>query len=49
MSDKLAEKLAEAKKKMFGDLHTGGSKITLIVVGEANIVPKSRDVVIKRV
>ena len=41
MVDELANKLAEARKKMFGDLQSSGGKILLLSKGEAEV--KSSD------
>ena len=37
MADTLAEKLAEAKAKMFGDLHPTGGKTVIILKGDGNV------------
>lgn len=37
MADELAKKIAEAKKKMFGDLQASGGKTVLLVKGDARV------------
>ena len=37
MADELAKALAEAKKKMFGNLQPSGGKVLLLATGDARI------------
>lgn len=48
MADVLAEKIAEAKKKMFGDLEPMGSTVVLMVKGEAEVQSSDRKVEVRK-
>ncbi|MDP2730195.1 MAG: hypothetical protein Q8O55_06920 [Dehalococcoidales bacterium] len=37
MADELAKKIAEAKKKMFGDLQPSGGNVVMLVQGEGKV------------
>lgn len=49
MSDELAKKLAEARKKMFGDQQPAGDKIVLLVKGDAKVESKDPKVEVKKI
>jgi len=48
MADELAQKLAEAKKKMFGDLQPYGGKTVLIVTGDAEVKSDDKKVEVRK-
>ena len=47
--DKLAEKLAEAKKMMFGDLQPSSDKILLLVSGDGEVKSSDPKVEVRKV
>ena len=47
MADEVAEKIAEAKKKMFGDLQPGGGVIAIFTSGEGKVESADKQVVIR--
>jgi len=49
MDDELAKKIAEAKKKMFGDLQPSGGKIVLLVKGDARVESSDPKVEVRKV
>lgn len=49
MADDLASKLAEAKKKTFGDLESAGGVSVLLVSGQANVESKTPKVTVRKV
>jgi len=49
MSDELAKKLAEAKKKMFGDRQPSYGKTIVLVKGDANFKSPDKNVEIRKV
>jgi len=49
MADELAEKLAEAKKKMFGDLQPYGGKNVILVAGDARVESSDKKIEIRKV
>ena len=49
MSDELAKKLAEAKKKMFGGMQPSGGKTLIIVKGDARVESKTPNVEVRKV
>lgn len=49
MSDELAKKLADAKKKMFGNQQPSGGKIILLVKGDARVESTDRRAEIRKV
>ena len=48
-NDELAQKIAEAKKKMFGDLQPSGGKVVLLFKGEAKVETSSPNVEIRKI
>jgi len=49
MSDELAKKLAEAKKKMFGNHPSSGGKVVVLVKGDVNFRSPDKNVEIRKV
>lgn len=49
MADELAEKIAEAKKKMFGDQQPSGGKTLLLVSGEGLVESQDKKLEIQKV
>ena len=49
MADELAQKLAEAKKKMFGEQKPHGGKVIVTVKGEAKVESPDKNVEIKKI
>ena len=49
MDDELAKMIAEAKKKMFGDLQPSGGKIVLLVKGDARVESSDPKVEVRKV
>ena len=49
MADELAKKLAEARKKMFGNQQPSGGKTIVLVRGEADFTSPNKNVEIRKV
>ena len=49
MSDELAKKLAEAKKKMFGNLQPHSGKTVLLVSGDVKVESADKKIDIRKV
>ena len=49
MADELAKALAEAKKKMFGNLQPSGGKTVVLVKGDANFRSPDKNIEIRKV
>jgi len=49
MADELANKLAEAKKKMFGNQQPSGGKVVLLVKGDAKVESSDKRVQVRKV
>lgn len=49
MADELAQKIAEAKKKMFGTLQASGGKTILQVRGDARVESSDSKVEVRKV
>jgi len=49
MANELEEKLAEAKKKMFGNLQPSGGKTVVLVEGDARITCSNPKFVVRKV
>lgn len=49
MADEMAEKIAEAKKKMFGNLQPAGGKTVILVSGDGVVESKDNTAVVRRV
>ena len=49
MADEVAEKIAEAKKKMFGNQQSYGGKIVLLVKGDARVESSDPKVEVRKV
>lgn len=48
MADELAEKIAEAKQKMFGNLQPSGGKTIVLVKGECSFSSPDNNVEIRK-
>lgn len=48
MADELAQKLADAKARMFGDLQPSGGKTILIVSGEVDVKSGDKKVEVRK-
>ena len=49
MSDELAKKLAEAKKKMFGNFQPSSGKTVLLVSGDVKVESSDKKIDIRKV
>jgi len=49
MADELAEKLAEARAKMFGTLQPSGGNVVLLVSGDARVESSDKKIEIRKV
>ena len=48
MADELAQKLAEAKEKMFGDIQPFGGNVVLLVSGDARVESPDKKVEVRK-
>lgn len=48
-NNELAKKIAEAKKKMFGNLQSSGGKIIVLVRGDARVESPDKKVEVRKV